>query len=61
VIDTPIKKNNISIFKAPCMKGKSSKAETKELKMHIRLFSGELEHFFYCAIEKWSDSLRKQI
>lgn len=55
-IDTPIKKNNISIFKTPCTKGKSSKAETKELKMHIRLFSqmyiatqvrgGDLNDFF---------------
>ena len=55
-IDTPIRKNKILIFKTPCMKGKSSKAETKELKLHIRLFSqmyiatqvrgGDLEQFF---------------
>ena len=36
-IDSPITKNNIIIFKTSCTKGKSSRAETKELKMHLRL------------------------
>ena len=38
-LDTPIKKNKISIFQSSRVKGKSSKTEIKELKMHIRLFS----------------------
>ena len=38
-LDTPITKNKITIFRSSSVKGKSSKAETKELKMHIRLFS----------------------
>ena len=68
-LDCPIKKNNFSLFKASTTKGKSSKAESKELKMHIRLFSqmyiatqvrgGNLEEFFSHETLQYPPALSK--
>ena len=38
-LDSPIKKNKLPLFKISAIKDQSTKSESKELKIHIRLFS----------------------
>ena len=68
-LDSPIKKNKLPLFKVSATKGHSTKSESKELKMHIRLFSqmyistqirgGDLEEFFSHETLQYPPSLSK--